>query len=394
MATPIAERRTAANNPPRIRVVGLTKRYNRRGGGTITPVDNISLDVSPEEMVVLLGPSGCGKTTLLRCVAGLERPEEGEIYVNDVLVFSSSKGIFVPPNERPVSMVFQSYALWPHMTLFQNVAYPLRARKVPSGDIAGRVNEALETVGLLPLASQYPGQISGGQQQRVALARAIVSQTGTVLFDEPLSNVDAKVREQLRLEIRRMQRTFGFSALYVTHDQGEAMAVADRIAVLGNGRIEQLGSAETVYGAPTSTYVGNFIGMANMWPGMIARADDQAVVLSTAVGELTVDRCENNAHGIAEFAPGRRAVAFIRPEEVEVFASRNDRSNLNECTVEARVFLGSHTEYELNLEGERIRAWTPAAGQIAEGATAWVSFSPARIRLLPEDAAPAGAGRS
>jgi ABC-type Fe3+/spermidine/putrescine transport system ATPase subunit len=371
-------------------VVGLTKRYNRRGGGTITPVDNISLDVSPEEMVVLLGPSGCGKTTLLRCVAGLERPEEGEIYVNDVLVFSSSKGIFVPPNERPVSMVFQSYALWPHMTLFQNVAYPLRARKVPTADIGGRVNEALETVGLLPLAAQYPGQISGGQQQRVALARAIVSQTGTVLFDEPLSNVDAKVREQLRLEIRRMQRTFGFSALYVTHDQGEAMAVADRIAVLGNGRVEQLGSAEAVYGAPTSTYVGNFIGMANMWPGTIARSDAQSVVLTTALGELAVNRCGNDIHGVTEFAPGRRAVAFIRPEAVEVFATRNDRPNLSECTVEARVFLGSHTEYELTLGDERIRAWTPAAGPIAEGATAWVSFDPSRIRLLPDDAAHAG----
>ena len=343
-------------------------------------------------MVVLLGPSGCGKTTLLRCVAGLERPEEGEIYVNDVLVFSSRKGVFVPPNERPVSMVFQSYALWPHMTLAQNVSYPLRARKVPADQIDGRVMEALETVGLHHLATQYPGQISGGQQQRAALARAIVSQTGTVLFDEPLSNVDAKVREQLRLEIRRMQRTFGFSALYVTHDQGEAMAVADRIAVLGNGRIEQLGSAEAVYGQPNSTYVGNFIGMANMWSGTIARADDRQAVLTTALGDLTVARGTGEAHAIGDFDAGRRAVALVRPEAIELHAEPGDRPNTWQCTVEARVFLGSHTEYVLVVGNERIRAWTPSAGTIAEGATAWVSFNPDRIRLLPDEAATAGGG--
>jgi ABC-type Fe3+/spermidine/putrescine transport system ATPase subunit len=385
VATSIQNQRNEGRDPPRIRVVSLTKRYNRRGGGTIIPVDNVSLDVAAEEMVVLLGPSGCGKTTLLRCVAGLERPEEGEIYVNDVLVFSSKRGIFVPPNERPVSMVFQSYALWPHMTLAQNVAYPLRARKVPAGEIGGRVDEALETVGLLPLAAQYPGQISGGQQQRVALARAIVAQTGTVLFDEPLSNVDAKVREQLRLEIRRMQRTFGFSALYVTHDQGEAMAVADRIAVLGNGRIEQLGSAEAVYGAPTSTYVGNFIGMANMWSGAITSVDGPSLTLATALGDLTVGCGPEDRHGIAEYATGRRATAFIRPEAVTLSDTPGQGVNERPCTVEARVFLGSHTEYVLVVGNERIRAWIPSAGRIAEGAAAWVSFDPSRIRLLPDE---------
>ncbi|MGN6488783.1 MAG: ABC transporter ATP-binding protein [Devosia sp.] len=380
--------RSIGHDAPRIRVVSLTKRYSRRGGGTIIPVDNVSLDIAAEEMVVLLGPSGCGKTTLLRCVAGLERPEEGEIYVNDVLVFSAKKGIFVPPNERPVSMVFQSYALWPHMTLFQNVAYPLRARKAPTGDIDRRVNEALEVVGLLPLAQQYPGQISGGQQQRAALARAIVAQTGTVLFDEPLSNVDAKVREQLRLEIRRMQRTFGFSALYVTHDQSEAMAVADRIAVLGNGRIRQLGRAEAVYGAPATTYVGNFIGLANIWPGAITRVDAQQVVVSSSLGELVVNRgSRDDAHSIEEFNTGNRVVAFVRPEAVELFAEPGERPNMSPCKVETRVFLGSHTEYVLQVGNERIRAWMPSAGTIAEDATAWVHLDPARIRLLPEDSA-------
>ena len=353
-------------------------------GGRFHGEDRAALDPADRLHPLAVRDVG-GCHGIVGCVAGLERPEEGEIYVNDVLVFSSRKNIFVPPNERPVSMVFQSYALWPHMTLYQNVAYPLRARKAPAGDIDRRVNEALETVGLLPLASQYPGQISGGQQQRVALARAIVSQTGTVLFDEPLSNVDAKVREQLRLEIRRMQRSFGFSALYVTHDQAEAMAVADRIAVLGHGRIAQLGSAESVYGAPNSTYVGNFIGMANMWPGTIRSADEEMVVVATTLGDLTVRRHGKDAHGVVDFSQGGRAVAFVRPEAVELFAERNDGPNLLPCVVETRVFLGSHTEYVLAVGGARIRAWTPSGGAIAEGATAFVSLNPSRIRLLPDE---------
>ncbi|HTM76427.1 MAG TPA: ABC transporter ATP-binding protein [Devosia sp.] len=233
--------------PTRIRVRNLIKSFRRQGGGgEVIPVNAVSLDVAADEMLVLLGPSGCGKTTLLRCIAGLERPDSGEIFINDEPVYSSEKGIFLPPDKRPISMVFQSYALWPHMTLFENVAYPLRARNVKGDDIRRRTLETLDVVGLAALANQYPGQISGGQQQRVALARAVVSQTGVVLFDEPLSNVDARVREQLRLEIRRMQRAFGFSGLYVTHDQSEAMAVADRIAVLNDGHMEQIGTPEDV----------------------------------------------------------------------------------------------------------------------------------------------------
>ena len=230
-----------AVTPHRIRVVNLLKTFKRpKGGGTITPINNISLDVSIDEMVVLLGPSGCGKTTLLRCVAGLEEPDSGEIYINDQLVFSSRAGVLVPPHLRPVSMVFQSYALWPHMSVFDNVAYPLRSRKFGTAkQVQDRVQDVLAIMCLDALARQFPGQLSGGQQQRVALARAIVPGTGVVLFDEPLSNVDARIREQLREEIRRMQRRLKFSALYVTHDQVEAMAVADQIAVLDDGRIVQ-----------------------------------------------------------------------------------------------------------------------------------------------------------
>ena len=204
---------------PRIQISNVTKRFRRAGGKVIVPVDNISLTVDENELVVLLGPSGCGKTTLLRCVAGLERPDEGEIIVDGRVVFSSAKGIFVPPDQRRISMIFQSYALWPHMTVAQNVGYPLEGRKLSKAEIGERVSRALELVGIGGLEAQYPGRISGGQQQRVALARALVSNSSVVLFDEPLSNVDAQVRSQLRFELKRMQRQIVYSALYFTHDQ-------------------------------------------------------------------------------------------------------------------------------------------------------------------------------
>lgn len=375
--------------PVRIRVRGLTKKFQRHGGqGEIIPVNNVTLDVAEDEIVVLLGPSGCGKTTLLRCVAGLEKPDEGEIHINDQLVFCSRRGINLPPNKRPVSMVFQSYALWPHMTVLENVAYPLRTRGLPDREVVSRAVEALETVGLGHLTKQYPGQISGGQQQRVALARAVVGKTGVVLFDEPLSNVDAKVREQLRLEIRRMQRELRFTALYVTHDQGEAMALADRIAVLGNGVIEQLGTAEDVYNLPSTDYVGTFIGNANIWRGRVTATDGPRVRFSAPFADFVVDAASDTMRGARVPAPSQPALLLARPESIIVHASPPaDEANSFESVVESRVFLGSHTEYILRMGDERIRSWIPSISSIEEGATAWWSVSPGLLRFLAHSAA-------
>ena len=212
---------------PTVEVRGLSRTF-RSHRAAVVAVDNLSLEVRQGEMLVLLGPSGCGKTTLLRSIAGLETPDSGEIAVNGRLVYSSSKRVLVPPERRGASMVFQSYALWPHMTVGDNVAYALRSQRVEKSEIAGRTASALDTVGCLPFKERFPHQLSGGQQQRVALARAIASHHGVILFDEPLSNVDAKVRERLRIELLELQRRIGFSAVYVTHDQTEAMVIASR----------------------------------------------------------------------------------------------------------------------------------------------------------------------
>jgi iron(III) transport system ATP-binding protein len=372
--------------PIRIRVKNLVKSFRRRGGGgEVIPVNNVSLDVAADEMLVLLGPSGCGKTTLLRCIAGLERPDSGEIFINDEPVYSSEAGIFLPPDKRPISMVFQSYALWPHMTLFDNVAYPLQARNVKSDEIRRRALETLDVVGLADLANQYPGQISGGQQQRVALARAVVPQTGVVLFDEPLSNVDARVREQLRLEIRRMQRAFGFSGLYVTHDQSEAMAVADRIAVLNDGKMEQIGAPEDVYNLPHTSYVGTFIGSANIWSGTIESITGSTITLRTAAGALVIDADSDLMRGAECPNVGAQAKVLARPESMEIHqAPPQGADNVLECMVETRVFLGSHTEYVLTIGTERIKAWIPSISNIAEGSKAWISVASSRLRLIKD----------
>ncbi|WP_324278085.1 ABC transporter ATP-binding protein [Blastococcus brunescens] len=246
-----------ASSTPVVEVSNLVKRFRRESGAVVNAIDDVSFEVAAGDFVVLLGPSGCGKTTLLRAIAGLETPDQGAIRIGGRAVFSAADRVEVPPERRDISMIFQSYALWPHMTAFKNVAYPLqsrRGRKVAKDEIARRVRQALELVGVGELETQYPGQMSGGQQQRIALARALVNNDELVLFDEPLSNVDAKVREQLRFELVSMQRKLGFSALFVTHDQTEAMELAHRIAVLDSGRIAQFGTPRrSTTGRPPAT---------------------------------------------------------------------------------------------------------------------------------------------
>lgn len=369
---------TQTDRSPAISVRNLSKTFMRRGSrkDLVKPVDDVSIDIYPDELVVLLGPSGCGKTTLLRCVAGLETPDTGEIDIDGRTVFSSSRGILVPPEDRKLSMIFQSYALWPHMTIFDNVAYPLQTRGVASDEIRERVNDSLQVVGLKGLEKQYPSQISGGQQQRVALARAIVARTRVVLLDEPLSNVDAKVREQLRLELLTIKRQVGFSGLYVTHDQHEAMNLATRVAVLNNGRIAQIATPEEVYRRPSDDYVANFVGAANILKGAIASRSGRTAVVDTEIGSLSVVY-----EGAAKV--GEAVQLVTRPESWRLSAEKREAANSRLVTLRESIFSGPHSEFIVNAGSRDLLIWSTADfSRFAQDNTAWASIEPDHIHVL------------
>ncbi|GAA5003785.1 ABC transporter ATP-binding protein [Streptomyces hyderabadensis] len=362
----------------RISVRNLTKTYRTRRGD-VTALRNVSMDVDEGEIMVLLGPSGCGKTTLLRCVAGLEHPDAGEITVNGRTVYSSERGISLPPERRNLSMVFQSYALWPHMSVFDNVAYPLRTAKTSADEVRRRVGEVLDTVGLEKYGSSYPGQLSGGQQQRVSLARALVANQGVILFDEPLSNLDAKVRDRLREELLTLQRKIGFTALYVTHDQTEATGLGDRIAVMEVGTVAQLGSPTDIYYTPASRYVADFVGSANELTGSVAEAVGDRVRVDTSVGPLL-------GTPTAGMAKGEPVRVLFRPEHCLIAPDgAAAEGNRFSCTVERSTFLGSHVEYNLSASGQRLVLKTMDGNLLASGAKVAVSLDPTLARVFPAD---------
>ncbi len=374
---------------PRIEVNRLIKTFHRVGGQKLTPVDDISLDVGAREMVILLGPSGCGKTTLLRCIAGLERPDSGEIVLDGKIVFSSKKKIFVPPTQRQLSMIFQSFALWPHMSVFENIAYPLESRKAPKNEITPRVRQVMQMVGISDLELQYPGRISGGQQQRVALARALVSNSVAVLFDEPLSNVDARVREHLRIEMKRMQKQLQFSGLYVTHDQAEAMELGDRIAVLDSGRIAALGRPRDIYEQPGSEYVATFLGSANIWPGSVVDAGPTHVRLATAGGDLIAEITP----GASPSAPGADLKIMVRPEKIRISKDpRDDGRNALSGRITARTFTGPAVQFFVECAGLTVRVVSMQDNlqdDLAEGDMAHLSIDPGAVKILPANGTPA-----
>ncbi|MGE0801896.1 MAG: ABC transporter ATP-binding protein [Lautropia sp.] len=367
---------------PQVRVRGLVKTFRTRRGEVVA-LDRVSIDIARSERVVLLGPSGCGKTTLLRCVAGLEQPDAGEIEIDGQTVFSSERKIFVPPEARGISMMFQSYALWPHMTVASNVSFPLDNRGGSSAAVKrSKVDAALEMVACGGLQARYPAQLSGGQQQRVALARAVVAGDAMLLFDEPLSNVDAKVREQLRLELVTLQRKLGFAWLYVTHDQTEATAVADRIAVFRAGRIVQLGTPDEIYNYPNSIYVAGFVGASNAIEGRVDAVADGIASVDSPVGRLRVHS--------ASAVPGQAVLMMFRPEQIDIDVLRaggEPAVNRIDGRLDATMFLGSCTEYAVRV-GERqlvarrlqpvpVRADDPVSLRIA----------PEDIRLFPAESA-------
>jgi iron(III) transport system ATP-binding protein len=350
----------------RLRIEGLVKDY-----GAVRAVDDVSFAVEQGEFVSLLGPSGCGKTTTLRCIAGFEQPDGGGIYVDDEPLTDLSRGIFVPPNRRGFGMVFQSYAVWPHMTVFDNVAYPL---KVGAGlgreEVRERVHAKLTLVGLEGLDDRYPNQLSGGQQQRVALARALVKDPRALLFDEPLSNLDAKLRERMRFELMELQSQLGIPAVYVTHDQAEAMVISRRILVMERGKIAQMGSPDEIYRRPVTRFVADFIGLTNFVPAEVkAPAGARRWTVRSGLGEQV---CTSEA----EHAPGEAVLLAIRPERVQLSCERPQCSNVFEGTLRNAYFLGPYSEYLLNVGDLTVRAQQTNAVDVEPGQRLFAHVAP------------------
>jgi iron(III) transport system ATP-binding protein len=355
-------------------IENLHKTFLAAGQAEVRAIDGVSLTVNPGKLLTLLGPSGCGKTTTLRCLAGLERPDRGRIVIDNRVVFDSEQGIFVPPSERALGMVFQSYAIWPHMTVFENVAFPLRVardRKYSAAEIKQEVGRVLEMVRLGGYENRASTQLSGGQQQRLAFARGLVRKPTLLLLDEPLSNLDAKLREQMRVELKRLQRTLGVTTVYVTHDQSEALALSDEIAVFNAGRIVQRGSPQEIYRRPGSQYVADFVGSANFLHGTVAgRVGDMATV-DTPHGTI---RCT-----FAEAVqPGQNVVVTARPEDLIISDKHpGDALNVLAGKIAHRVFLGEVTDYFVDLGGGReIRVRAAPEIDLAIGRSVHVGIRP------------------
>ncbi|GAB3597057.1 ABC transporter ATP-binding protein [Microbacterium tumbae] len=361
-------------NAAPLEVANVRKRFQRADGQWVDALDDVSLTIGNGEMIVLLGPSGCGKTTLLRCVAGLEFPDEGLMHLDGRKVYDRAAGIALPPNKRDINMMFQTYALWPHMTLVDNVAYPLRVMGVSRAAARAKALEYLELVGLPHLGKQYASQVSGGQQQRVALARTLVAEPALVLFDEPLSNVDAKVRIQLRAEISRLHRELGFAALYVTHDQAEAMALGDRVAVMNSGRIEEFAAPTELYARPSSRFAAEFLGSANIIDAEVVSATETATTIrAAAVGEIALDE------PLAPELDGAAVALMWRPENARITSSAapvEDGCFGIEGTVASAVYAGPHSEFVVSTaSGRDVQAWLPGLDSLA-------AFAPGdRVRL-------------
>jgi spermidine/putrescine ABC transporter ATP-binding subunit len=350
----------------RLEVVSATMQDRNRG--EIIAVRDVDLDVRPGELMTLLGPSGCGKTTTLRMIAGFQEPSSGKILI------AGRDVTHVPANQRDIGFVFQNYALFPHLTIFGNVAYGLQVRNKSASEIQRAVAEALELVGLAGFGERLPNELSGGQQQRVALARAIIIRPRVLLFDEPLSNLDAKLRVSMRGEIRSLQQALRITTVYVTHDQEEAMAISDRIAVMAAGRIVQLDTAEALYRRPSSAFVAGFIGRANLL---------HATVISVSEGRVTVDvggqKLAIRAQGAP--APGNPVNAVVRPEAIAIVSSDTGLTGV----VQSRTYLGDKIEYEVAFGGQmlNIARFNPAEDEgYSPGTTIFISIPSAEIRLV------------
>ncbi len=330
-------------------VRSLNTEYKTKSGPAVRAAQDVAFEVPPGKFFTLLGPSGCGKTTTLRSIAGLERPTSGEIEVGGRLVYSSSKNVFVPLNRRNFGMVFQSYAIWPHMSVYQNAAFPLEVRKrgLSPAQIKDKVATVLKAVALDHLTDREATKLSGGQQQRLALARALVMEPELLLLDEPLSNLDAKLRERMRFELKRIQRELGVTTIYVTHDQAEALALSHEIAVMNEGRIVQIGSPRAIYDRPYSRFVAEFIGNSNFIDGTVLGAENGTSHwrIRGAMGDLV-------AISDTPLKAGQNVTLSIRPENVELADdafSGGGTLNLFSGKVDQRIFLGDYADFQIRL---------------------------------------------
>lgn len=356
-----------------IKIENLLKKF-----GSMVAVNRISLEVKKGEILTLLGPSGCGKTTTLRCIAGLEKPDEGDVIIDGQSMFAQG---YIPPSKREIGMVFQNYAVWPHMRVFDNVAYGLKIRKLPKKAIKNKVMETLESLGLTGLEGRFPGQLSGGQQQRVALARALVGNPKVLLLDEPLSNLDAKLREKMRFEIKSLVRRMGITSVYVTHDQAEAMVISDRVSVMNAGDIVQVGSPEEIYKKPANRFVADFIGTTNFIPGDISEVLSERGLISvdTEFGQKMLCRIPDPTM----VGTNKKVTISIRPEDIEVYTEPpGSRNNLFKGTIMHRAYLGNFLYFFVNVDSTMIRVQAPYDMTQKEGEELFLFLDPEKCILL------------
>ena len=328
-----------ANNiiPVGVKIENISKLFTAKKGDFLA-VNNVSLNIEPGKLITLLGPSGCGKTTMLRMISGFTMPTKGKIYIGDKDV------TVLPPNKRDVGMMFQSYALFPHMTVAENVAYGLKIKKTPQQEMEERVNNMLEMMRISDFRDRIPERLSGGQQQRVALARAIITEPQVLLFDEPLSNLDAKMREYMRDEIRKLQQRLGITSIYVTHDQVEAMAISDLIVIMNKGIIEQTGSPLEIYVHPNNKFVADFMGKANFVEGKVTRISGDKVTVDCMGSNMTLNKNPVMSCGIGDIV-----ACMIRPEFLSI-----DNNGKYSGIVKRSTYLGTHVEYEVEIAGNTL----------------------------------------
>lgn len=357
-----------------IRIRGVSKHYVSEGK-TIKALDDVNLTIPARKIFTLLGPSGCGKTTLLRCIVGLEMPDTGEISIGDDLVWSRDKGISVPPEKRGLGMVFQTYAIWPHMTVFDNVGYPLQVRGAPREEVRERVARALDFVQLSGFEGRPATKLSGGQQQRVALARALVAEPRVILFDEPLSNLDAKLREETRKELRAFLEKLQITAVYVTHDRVEALALSDTIAVMRAGGIIEIGSPKKIYFDADHRFVADFIGRANLFKARVRGEEGGHTVVDCPLGTIACQR--------RDFPAGGEATLCLRPEFIHLVRGEAPAGhNVVNARIESLTFVGENYETEIRVGGELLLARVEPDANIAVGDAVSFSLDPAHCLLV------------
>jgi iron(III) transport system ATP-binding protein len=361
-----------------IEVRSLTKSYNRDG---VKAVNGIDFEVPTGTILTLLGPSGCGKTTTLRCVAGLEKADAGEISLFGDTVFSADRNIALHPSKRQVGMIFQSYAIWPHMTVFQNVAYPLKGKKMSQDEMRRRALDAIELVNLDGMENRPAPKLSGGQQQRVALARAIAGDPKIFLLDEPLSNLDAKLREEMRGQIRALQRKLGITSLYVTHDQIEALSISDSIAIMEHGEILEMGTPRDIYLHPQSLFAAQFIGLTNVVPAKwIGPEDEGRGKLETSFAPLICNQDGDNS-----FDAGSKAIILIRPENLELSPQPHPSGiNVWKGVVVSSNFLGEYIDCTIACADTEIRARVNPFLAVEDGTEVYLHVPPERCSLIPD----------